>query len=53
MKLNRLLKSSLVAVALSASLLAGTHGTHWGYTGHESNWGELSPEFAMCKDGVN
>lgn len=30
-----------------------THGVDWGYSGDESpeNWGDLSPEFEMCKLG--
>jgi len=29
--------------------------SHWGYEGHSgpTHWGELSPEFAACKDGTN
>ena len=55
MKLNKFFASSLSVVALSASLFAGAHGTHWGYTGHgvPEHWGDLSPEFFMCKVGAN
>ena len=55
MKLNKLFTSSLTAIALSASLFAGAHGTHWGYTGHGSpeHWSELDPKFFMCKAGSN
>ncbi len=55
MKLNKLLISSFSAVALSASLFAGAHGTHWGYVGHDSaaNWGDLSPAYGTCKKGKN
>ena len=32
---------------------AAGDGVHWGYTGHEgpAHWGELSPDYALCKDG--
>jgi len=52
MKLNKLIIASL---SLSATLFAGAHGTHWGYTGHESpaHWSELDPKFFMCKAGSN
>ncbi|QOY55729.1 carbonic anhydrase family protein [Candidatus Sulfurimonas marisnigri] len=55
MKLSDVLKGGLVAAALSTTLLAGVHGTHWGYTGHEGpeNWGNLDPKNFMCKDGRN
>ena len=55
MKLNKLLVSSLATLALSATLFADAHGTHWGYTGHESSkyWGDLSPEYGTCKKGKN
>jgi len=55
MKLNKLLISSLTAVALSSSLFAGAHGTHWGYQGHDSSshWGDLTPEYGTCKKGKN
>ena len=32
-----------------------THKAHWGYTGHNNptQWGELSPKYAMCSQGKN
>ena len=41
--------------ALAVPLLADEHPPHWGYAGHAgpSNWGELSPQFAACRDGKN
>lgn len=52
MKLNKLIIASL---SLSATLFAGAHGTHWGYTGHDqaSHWGDLSPKYGTCKKGHN
>jgi len=51
----KLVISSLATLALSSTLFAGAHGTHWGYTGHESSayWGDLSPEYGTCKKGKN
>lgn len=51
--MKKILVGSLCALALSSSLLAGGHGTHWGYTGHEApeHWGDLSPEYGACKHG--
>ncbi len=42
-------------VLIAGSALAGSHGAHWGYTGTESAkyWGDLSPEYSMCKEGRN
>lgn len=39
----------------SASIWANTHGTHWGYTGHEGpqNWGDLDENYTMCKMGTS
>ncbi len=53
MKLGKIVVSGVVATLLSVTLLADGHGTHWGYTGHEGaeNWGDLSPEYSMCKLG--
>jgi len=50
MKLNKVLLGSLF---IASTLLAGSHSTHWGYTGHESpsNWGDLDPKYSMCKQG--
>lgn len=53
MKLRKIVVSGFVATFLSVILLADGHGTHWGYTGHEGaeNWGDLAPEYSMCKLG--
>lgn len=53
MLLGKFLVSSLVVTLLSVTLMAEGHGTHWGYTGHEGaeNWGDLAPEYSMCKLG--
>jgi len=53
MQLKKLLAGTVTATLLSSALLAGGHGTHWGYTGHEGpeNWGDLSSDYSMCKDG--
>jgi carbonic anhydrase len=51
-----MLKKSLIALAAAASLaLAGGHGAHWGYKGDTGpeHWGDLAPEFVMCKVGKN
>ena len=50
MQFNKVLLGSLF---IASSLLAGSHSTHWGYTGHEgpSNWGDLDPKYSMCKAG--
>jgi len=50
MKFNKVLLGSLF---IASSLLAGSHSTHWGYTGHEgpSNWGDLDSKYSMCKAG--
>jgi carbonic anhydrase len=52
MKLNRFIAGS---VFLASALFASSHGTHWGYTGHEgpSNWGDLDPKYTMCKVGAS
>jgi carbonic anhydrase len=49
-------KNAAAALLLTGSMaLAGGHGTHWGYTGHEgpANWGSLSEEYQMCGLGQN
>ena len=52
MKLNKILLGGLF---VASSLLASSHATHWGYTGHEgpSNWGDLDEKYTMCKVGVS
>ena len=52
MKLNKILVGSLL---VASSLLASTHSTHWGYTGHEgpANWGDLDSKYSMCKVGAS
>lgn len=50
--MKKLFISSLFA---ATTLFAGTHGVHWGYSGHEGPeyWGEISEQYAMCKEGKN
>lgn len=53
MNLGRVLTCSIAAALLSSTLFASSHGTHWGYTGHEGpeNWGSLSTDYSLCKSG--
>ena len=53
MKIGKILAGSITATLLSSALLASGGGSHWGYTGHEgpANWGSLSGDYTMCKDG--
>ena len=52
------MKIKMIIVALffsmSSLLYAGIHG-EWSYYGHEdpAHWGDLKPEFFMCRDGKN
>jgi carbonic anhydrase len=43
-----------VLLLLGSIVSAGVHG-HWGYSGDAdpAHWGDLKPEFFMCKDGKN
>lgn len=52
MKLKVFVVSLFLSYAIT--LFAGVSG-HWDYTGEEdpNHWGELKPEFFMCKDGKN
>ena len=52
MKLKLLLVACLLG--LSTLLSAGVHG-EWSYSGEEdpAHWGDLKPEFFMCRDGKN
>jgi len=45
---------TLLIFLLSSTLNAGVHGS-WGYSGDTdpAHWGDLNPEFFMCKDGKN
>ena len=49
------MKKVLLAVSLTAvaSLSFAQGSVKWGYDGNigPANWGDLSPEFAMCKTG--
>ena len=42
------------AILLCSTAMAG-EGAHWTYSGNEGpeHWGDLSPEFQMCKKGMN
>lgn len=53
MKINKLLANIATVILLASALLAGGHGTHWGYTGHGApeHWGDLSTDFSICKNG--
>ncbi len=52
MKVKAFLLAGLLGVG--STLFAGVHG-EWGYSGDAdpSHWGDLRPEFFMCKDGKN
>jgi len=52
MKLKKVLLFCLFS--FSSLVYAGVGGT-WGYSGHAdpAHWGDLKPEFAMCKNGKN
>jgi carbonic anhydrase len=51
----RLLLSGLLLVLSTGAVFAGAATVHWTYEGEEGpeHWGELSPDFTLCKDGVN
>jgi len=62
--LNILLTCKLLSVAIAlgmfatagAAIAANDNGPSWGYDGKagaSSNWGELKPEYATCKLGLN
>lgn len=52
LKMKKLL---LVAGALFLSSAVSFAGAHWGYTGKGAPqyWGDLSPEYRLCKEGKN
>ncbi len=53
------MKKTVLILAGAAILAAGTamasQAAHWTYSGHSGpeHWGDLSPQFEMCKKGVN
>ncbi|WP_319381049.1 carbonic anhydrase family protein [Thiomicrorhabdus sp.] len=53
--MKNLFKATTLALTVlsSSTAFAGGHGTHWGYSGHEGPeyWGELSHQYATCKNG--
>ena len=50
-----IITSACAGMLLAGTALAGVHGTHWGYAGHEAPefWGDLSHDYAVCKTGRN
>lgn len=54
MSLARFVSRSLLALGLSlAGLASAAEAPHWGYHGEigPAHWGDLSPEWALCRDG--
>jgi len=49
----KIIKTVVLAALTTSALLASSHATHWGYTGHEGpeNWGDLDAKYSMCKAG--
>ncbi len=53
------MKKTLIVLAGATILMSGTalaaEGVHWTYSGHggPEHWGDLAPDFEMCKKGVN
>lgn len=47
--------SVCVGLLMAGTAFASGHGAQWGYTGHKSAeyWGDLSPAYAICKQGLN
>ncbi len=46
----------IITAGLTVALAsASSDGAHWSYAGHTSpeHWGDLTPEFYMCKEGKN
>ena len=52
---NAIITSACAGMLLAGTALAGGHGAHWGYAGHEAPefWGDLSRDYSVCKTGVN
>lgn len=50
-----IITSACTGILMAGTALAGGHGAHWGYTGHEAPefWGDLSHDYAICKSGRN
>jgi len=50
-----ILKKVLFLCLFASSLVYAGVGGVWGYSGHSdpAHWGDLKPEFAMCKKGKN
>lgn len=53
--MNRYILSSVFAGLLVSVNLAASEMQHWGYAGAEGpdHWGELSPDYASCSNGLN
>ncbi len=49
------MKKVFLSAIVATAMFAAGHGAHWGYEGDTgpAHWGDLSPEFEMCKKGVN
>ena len=52
---NVVITVACVGLFMTATAIAGGHGAHWGYSGHEGPafWGDLSHDYAVCKSGRN
>ena len=49
----KIIKTVALVAFTTSALLASSHATHWGYTGHEGpeNWASLDSKYTMCKAG--
>ncbi len=51
--MKRVLVSAIAALFCCCGLASASGGGHWGYSGEmgPEHWGDLSPQFAACKEG--